>query len=191
MIPFIGGDIDRLSVILCLTIYGWRYSAFANFIRASVTEAVAKNYTNYWKVLQTKFFLNKVANAKRTCRFLLPLGFCIRFLQAPHCSVSDCCSKQQNVESWILYKYWYERFFVVNFSYLSFEKKCMLILNNRYITLDYSRCVKSTPWCPARRPMVPNPDPKQLKESHVIVPCDKLRETFRAAPTLLGKKPDN
>ena len=66
----------------------------------------AKNYTIYWKVLQTKFLLNKFANAKQTCRFLLPLGVSIRFLQAPHCSVSDCCSKQQKLESWILYKNW-------------------------------------------------------------------------------------
>ena len=102
-----GGDIHRLLILFELLLL----------------RRFAKNCTNYWKVFQTKFLLNKVANAKRTCRFLLPLGFCIRFLQAPHCSVSDCCSKQQKLKSWILYKNWYERFFVVNFLYLSFEKK--------------------------------------------------------------------
>ena len=102
-----GGDIHHLPILLELLL----------------PRAFEKDYTNYWKVLQTKFFLNKVANAKRTCRFLLPLGFCIRFLQVLHCSVSDCCSKQQKLESWILYKNWYERFFVANFLYLSFENK--------------------------------------------------------------------
>ena len=88
------------------------------------------------KFCKTKFLLNKVANAKQTCpRFLLPLGFCIRFFQVLHCNVSDCCSKQQTLESWILCKNWYERLFVVNFLNMSFEKKCMLILNNRLITL--------------------------------------------------------
>ena len=37
-----------------------------------------KKYTNCWKVLPTMFLLNKVMNAKQTCRFLLPLGFCIQ-----------------------------------------------------------------------------------------------------------------
>ena len=41
---FIGDDIDSLSMILSLIIYGWRYSSFAkcNFIWASVTEAFCK-----------------------------------------------------------------------------------------------------------------------------------------------------
>ena len=102
-----GGDIHRLPILFELLLL----------------RRFAKNYTNYWKVFQTKFLLNKVANAKQSCRFLLPLGFCIRFFQVLHCNVSDCCSKQQKLKSWILYKNWYERFFVVNFLYLSFEKK--------------------------------------------------------------------
>ena len=85
-----GGDIHRLPILLELLL----------------PRTFEKKYTNYWKVLQTKFLLNKVAKAKQTCRFLLPLGFCIRFLQAPHCSVSDCCSKQQKLESRILYEHW-------------------------------------------------------------------------------------
>ena len=123
-----GGDIHRLPILLELLLL----------------RRFAKHCTNYWKVLQTKFLLNKVANAKQTCpRFLLPLGFCIRFFQVLHCNVSDCCSNQQKLESWTPYKSWYGRLFVVNFLYLSFEKKCMLILNNRLITLDYSRCVNT------------------------------------------------
>ena len=142
----------------------------------------------------TKFLLNKVANAKQTCRFLLPLGFCIRFFQVLHCNVSDCCSKQQKLKSWILYKNWYERVFVANFLYLSFEKKWITVtayIKQPSYYFRLGRCVKSTHWCSARRPIVPNPDPKQLEEWHVIVPCDQFGETFQAAPTRLGKTPDN
>ena len=34
----IAHEADSLSMILCLTIYGWRYSSFANFTQASVTQ---------------------------------------------------------------------------------------------------------------------------------------------------------
>ena len=54
-----GGDIHRLPILLELLLL----------------RRFAKNLTNYWKVLQTKFLLNKVANAKQTCpRFLLPMS---------------------------------------------------------------------------------------------------------------------
>ena len=87
-------------------------------------------YCGILKTLRIKFLLNKVTNAGQTCpRFLLPLGFCIRFFQVLHCNVSDCCSKQQKQENWILCKNWYEKLFVVNFFHVSLEKEWLQQIN--------------------------------------------------------------
>ena len=101
----VGDDIYHLPILLELLSVSWLVLLWN----------ITKSLRIHGKFCKLRSLLNEVANVKQTCRFLLPLGFCTRFSQVLHCSVSDCCSKQQKLESWILYKNWYERLFVVNF----------------------------------------------------------------------------